>query len=321
MTTVSPPFSQGQTQTDLGFDRVYLEAQIRMGLAERLNLLGLDRIVSVGDLAGSGSDTASLPYVDGMGYDAAMTSLGTESSPVPIGTATTGYDTIALGEYGLGYEVTYRGIGLGRDASAPVLDVDRIADMLPDSFAKTFRSVACTTGATISASVGSTSTNASMDDLLDLMAAADQTDGVGEDEALTLMLKPIQLSQLKDSARSEPAFQNSLADFSRAQARGRVIPGAFGLNVDIVATSDVTDTGGAYQGFAFQRPALGYVTMDTERIAPNVPYIAIPEFGLLIQFLLDKAGQATKQVEGRAYFGIGLASTTVAFQRRFLSTT
>ena len=322
MTTIYPAISHAQTAADLGLSYFFASQAFDLQLVEKLDVAGLGIVPLVAIVGGQGSATVRRPFGEDIGFANAMTAAATESSPATMVDLDVGYSSITVAERTLGTEITYSQQVYGLDGATP-LTVPGLLAMMPGTWVKTLRSLVCTSGASISASVGSSAAALDVDTYLDLVAAYIQTDGASEMGAPAVMIDPVQLTQLLESARSEPAFQNSIADFRAIQgAQGRVRPDFMGLGMDLVATSDVTTNGGAYQGFAIQRGAIGYAVGDVARIAPNsLDRIVIPERGMLVQRLVDKAGQATDQIEARAWLGTGLGDSTVYFQYRLLSTT
>jgi hypothetical protein len=313
MATISSPFRHADLQSDYGYASVILAERLRMGLADALNPLDLQAVAYMGDVGGSGSDTVRVPFADGLGFDASMTTLATETTAVPFGSFTSGNDTITV--------AAYLARMLGLPAEQVVHEFDSLVNMITMSWIKTFRAKVATTGATFATAVGGAGTNLSVDNLLDIVADYNETDGADPSQAV-LMLHPIQLSQLRASLRSETAFQNSIADFAAVQGvRGRVYPNFLGLGIDLGVTSDVTTSGGAYQGFMYSRGGLMWASANPDRIAPAVPHVTVPEFGLIVQQGMDQNGQQVQSTEAFAYFGVAKAASNVAFGQRLISTT
>ena len=138
------------------------------------------------------------------------------------------------------------------------------------------------------------------------------------------MLDPQQIEEAKASARSEPAFQGDLAGFTSVQGvAGRIYDNFLGLGMTVVGTGDVQQSGGAYQGFAFQRGGIGYGAASTSplNLGPTVNPVYVDEYGLVVYDVLNGQNQQTNQVNAIAFMGFALGSTDVFFQRRVLSTT
>ena len=320
--TVNPAIQHVDTKTYLGQDFFLLSERFRFQLAEKLDVAGLGAIPLVGMVGGGGTNTLRTPFGEDIGFANAMTELGTEGSPVPLLDMSIGYDEISVSEHGLGASVTFSQQIYGADG-IPLLSIEDLMQKLPESFVKTLRSKVCTTGASITASVGSTSAAMDVDTILDLVAAYEQTDGAEEQGPLYLMLKPIQMTELRDSARAEPAMQNSLGDFAAMQRPdGRVTDNLLGLGIIGIRTSDVTDSAGAYQGFAFTRGAIGYAVGDVGRVnVDGVPVMVMPDAGCIVLQRVDQYGQAKSELNARCWLGTATSDPTVFFQRRVLSTT
>ena len=104
---------------------------------------------------------------------------------------------------------------------------------------------------------------------------------------------------------------------------GRIYDNFLGLGMTIVGTGDVQQSGGAYQGFAFQRGGIGYGCASTSplNLAAAVNPVYVDEYGLVVYDVLNGQNQQTSQVNAIAFKGFALGSTDVFFQRRVLSTT
>lgn len=321
MATIASPFQHTNTQSDYGYASVILSEMMRMGLADALNPLDVNAVMYVGDVTGTGSDTVRISFADGMGYDQAMTTLASETSAVPYGSFTSGNDTVTIAIHALGYQNSYLQKMLALPAERQLVEFQALTNKMVQSWIKTFRSKVCASGATFATAVGSAATSLSVDDYLDMIAAYNNTDGTNPGEAVA-MLAPQQIAQLRDSARSEPSLQNSSADFAAIQGiSGRVLPNFLGLGIDVAQTSDVTTSGGAYQGFVYQRGALHWATANPDAIAPSVPHVTVPEYGLIVQQGMNDNGQQVESTQAFAYFGVDKASSTVAFGQRLISTT
>ena len=99
---------------------------------------------------------------------------------------------------------------------------------------------------------------------------------------------------------------------------GRIYDNFLGLGMTVVGTGDVQQSGGAYQGFAFQRGGIGYGAASTSPLAlgPTVNPVYVDEYGLVVYDVLNGQNQQTNQVNAIAFMGFALGSTDVFFQRR-----
>jgi len=251
-----------------------------------------------------------------------MAALVSETEAIAISTPTSGYSTITLGEYGVAYGQTYTSQILGRQ---PGIGLENIASLpsFAGSYVARFRALYCAAGAAITNTVGAVTTTASVDDLLDLLAL-DRAYSSEMAPGRVVTMKPEAFSQLLESARAEPGFQGDANSFAIGQANGNTmqyVSNFLGLGKDFVLTDDVTASGGGHNNFWVSDGGIGYATGDTSRInAPAaVNPLAVPEWGMLIQDVLVGLNQATLERQARAWLGLGLGSTEVYRQRRWLS--
>jgi hypothetical protein len=122
--------------------------------------------------------------------------------------------------------------------------------------------------------------------------------------------------------RTEPAYQTSVADFTTIQGIvGQMAPNFAGLGIDIATTPDVTQSGGAYQGFALAPGGIGWARASTAGVLPTgvVSPIYMPEIGVLIAPLASSMPNATALYVAWLWLGLALASTQTHAQKRILS--
>ena len=315
MATISSPFINNDVEAQVGFAYTFAEQAILERLADRLNVLPIVQLV--GDAAGSGSDTIRVSNIGGLGYNASMTALGSETATITASTMDLGYSTVAIADYGIAYEESYKAAILTRE---PQVLIDSIVETIPDAWLKQMRALVATEIAAFSSSVGSASLTLSVDDYLDLIAVYREALG---SRLPAVMLHPVQLSQLVESFRSEPAFQANMTDFASVQAfnESQTVTNAFGLGADIHISDSVTTSGGGYNGGAFTPGGIGYAVASTGnlRTANPATSILVPEFGLVIEDLQGNTG--TRRVDARAFFGVAAGSADVYTFRKVVSTT
>lgn len=316
MTTVAPPISYANTESDLGYSMVHSAEAIRLELQDRLDVLSLGTVPLVGDLAGSGSDTIRVTHMGTVGWSQRMTALASENATITASAITTGYSEVSVGMYGLAHEQTFQGQILGR---AQGVTLDMLEAQVPNSWLRTLRYLVCVEGATFGTVIGSATLALSVDDWIDLVSASNETLGAAAPSAV---LDPTQLTQLVASFRTEPAFQNLAADFATMQrADGmQVKPNFAGLGIDLALTDDVQQSGGAYQGFAMSPGGIGWARASTSPIrVPNpASAIYVPDFGLFIQ-RIDKGDQGSARYEARAWIGVNSGDSSLFVQRRVRS--
>ncbi len=260
----------------------------------------------------------------GIGWDAKMVSMPTETSAPTMANPTAGYSAVTLGRFGLGFSETFQNRIVSQPNVRAAMGGEAFRSQAANTWFATFREQVCVTGATITASVGSAATTLSVDNLIALATAFNTTDGAEDGGSPVVMLDPQQIEEAKASARSEPAFQGDLAGFTSVQGvAGRIYDNFLGLGMTVVGTGDVQQSGGAYQGFAFQRGGIGYGAASTSPLAlgPTVNPVYVDEYGLVVYDVLNGQNQQTNQVNAIAFMGFALGSTDVFFQRRVLSTT
>lgn len=318
-TTLTLPVSHSQLETPVGFAYIFAAESIRFKLTERMSMLDSGVVRLVGDYSGSGSDTIRVTHVDGVGYAASLAALSSETDTPPELAPVVGYSTVTGGWYGAQHSETYGAAMLSRADVAAALSVEAVSAMMPETWISTFRTSVCVTGATISTAIGSAAAYLSTDDVIDFVNAYNEQDGVEMPPIVTW--HPKQWSQLGDSARSEPAFQNSVSDFgSLLGARAsRRIDNVLGLGFAANLSSDVTTAGGAYQGFGIQQGGIGYAVARTSPINSSNPSVYVDQYGLIIEQVGTAAGQGQRKAFARAFFGVGLGDSGVFFQRRIIS--
>ena len=297
----------------LGYSYVFAQEAIRQRLADQLNLLPVVELV--GDVAGSGSDVVRVTNIGGTGYNKAMATLAAETSTINSTTIDIGYTEVTVAMYGLAFEETYKAAIVTRE---PQLLIDSLVQTIPDSWLRQLRDLVCTEFTGFATTVGTSTLALSMDDYLDLIA--DYREALGS-KSPAVVLAPKQYSQLLESARSEPALNASLGDFSAAQRfdESQTIVNAFGLGADIHLSDSVDDTANVYSGGAFSPGGIGYAVGGTQNLTtanPNTT-ILIPEFGLCIEDIQGNTG--SRRVEARAFFGVNSGASEVYTFRKIQS--
>lgn len=315
--TVNAPGSFATTQSSTGFDYVFAQQELLEAMADRLDPSALGIIGLLGDVGGSGSDVIRVTHIDDVGFARRMTALTAENGTVDASPYTLGYTEATIGQYGLAHETTWLGQVLGRPGAN--VDLDSLIAKVPDSYWATVRYLACVTGATFTDSVGSTSADLDVDTWIALVAYFEERLGSA---APKTVLKPQQLSQLRASMRSEPAFASSASDFAAVQRLNgmQTFANFAGMGVDVALTDDVQTSGGAYQGFATSPGGIGLVRASTApiKVANPAGAIYIPQLGIII-VQPDEGKTRTSRYEATAYVGLAKASSDVVAQVRVLS--
>jgi hypothetical protein len=320
MTTINPASSFAQHETaGLTYSYVLLRQQLLMAMMDKIDPIATGMVSLKGDVAGTLSDTIRIREVDDIGFARRFTALANETDAITASAFSMGYTEASVGLYGLAHEETFQGQVLGSNEG---VTLDDLIASVPGSFLATLRYQGCVTGATISSTVGAATTYLSVDDYLDLLTEVRSTPGATDNGAIRVTTDPAAIDKLIRSARTEPAFQNSAADFANLLGikAGQVYPNLLGLGADWIGTDDTQQSGGGYQGFASSFGGVGWVRASTGNIRPSGMGRAMymPEYGLFIQEI--DAGQNGKaRYEARAWFGTALGSSSVFFQRRLIS--
>ena len=317
MTTINAPLTHGQLKGDLGFDFVYAEQEILEELQDRLSVMSL--LPLVGDVAGTGSDTLRITNMGNVGFSVRMDALATETSRITPKTITTGYSTVTTGQYGLAHSESYRAQNLGRE---PGVRLESLKAQVPNSFMATLRYLTCVEGSTFAGTaVGSTSQQLAVDDILDYATILRETLGSGVRGNPVAMLSPQQVTQLLNSAKAHPAYQNSIADFTSVQGLDfrQQIDNFLGLGFNVLMTDDVQQSGGAYRGFGFSPGGIGWAVASSSNIVTANPAMYIPQFGMLIEDLTEGGATAERIYNARAEFGVAKGDGTMHVQTPILS--
>lgn len=328
-TTINAPFSHAQTEAYTGLPYIFGTEEIKLELQDRLNVLNLGVVSLVGDIARSGSDTIRVTDFGNVGYSLPMTALASETDTVADSPMTLGYEEVTAGQYKMSQAETYLQQVTQREEA---VSLERLKGLVVSSWMRTYRDLICAVGAAFSSSVGSVATTLSVDDWLDLATEYRTTLG---SKIPTAMLDGTQVDQLLRSFRSEPAFQANSAEFSRLlslRANGRpadtemdmiaqLYPDLGGMGIDVAVTDSVTQSGGGRNGFAFSPGGIGWARGSTSPIRPANPQgaIAIDEFGLLIEDMVNGQAQNTSRFQANAFFGASAGSSRVFVQRKILS--
>jgi hypothetical protein len=317
MTTVNAPYAFAGTQGDLGHSYIFAAQEIALTLQDALDVLGLGVVPLVGDLLHSGSDTIRVTHMGNVGWQAPWDAMASETDTPTAKTLTTGYSTVALGQYGVTRTETYKGQQLGRETA---ISLDALKAREPQAWLATFRSLYATTGSAFSTVVGDATAELGADDWIDLVTVYEENLGAGVPMAA---LAPQQLSQLRRSFRNEPAFQASMADFGAVQglAQMQVRRNVFGLGIDVMTTDDIVQSSGAYRGFSHGLGGIGWAVCSTSdlKVANPTGAIYVPEFGIVIEELLDGQAQTVRGYRGHSLFGMAAGSTDVHVLRSIRS--
>ena len=319
-TSVGPPTSFAQVEAaGLTYSYVLAQAALLQAMEDSLDPLASMIASLKGDVAATGSDTLRITDIDGIGFGRRFTAMASESDTITASPLVLGYSEVTVAQQGLAHEETYQNQILGAVAG---MSLEDLMAKVPESWLASLRYSACVTAAGITTAIGSAAAYLSVDDYLDVVTAHLETPGAGTRGAPGVALDPAQLSKLLASFRAEPAFQASLEGFTSLQGfkSGQSFVNFAGLGANVHITDDITQSGGAYQGFAISPGAIGWARASTDRIRPSGMGRALymPEYGLFIEEI-GKGEFGKSRYEARTWFGTGLGSSSVFFQRRLIS--
>ena len=319
--TITAPFSYAQTFGTLGHAYLFAAERIALRLQDSKVLSSLGIISLRGDVAGLGTDTLRVTDFGGVGFALPMTELASETDTVAPSPASIGYEEVTIGQFGLAFQETYKGQVLANEQVKMSISLDALKARTPDSWEATFRAKVCEVGAAFTTAVGAAGTTLSVDDALDLATAYDVNLGNTTPHAF---VDGTQINQLKRSFRSEPAFQNSAADFAKMLGitdGTQTYMNLGGLGVDYHVTNDIEQSGGARQGFAFPAGGIGWAVANTLPIRPANPAgaIYVPAFGLFIEEIPTGGNQTIRMARATALFGVAAGSDRVYTKRRIIS--
>lgn len=317
MPTLPVPVTNSALQAQLGLAATLVPG-VKMQLADQLDVVAPGIVRLMVDLAGSGSNVGRVRFAGGLGWQAPLVALASDTDAPPDATPAAGYTTVTLAPYGLGMSQSFMSRVLADAAAAESMSVEAFMAQIPASWASMARDATCTIGAAFATRLGSSSVSMSVDLALSLIAARESVNGATDQMLSPVMLHSAQMSQLRASARSEPAFQAEFRAFEESQQGTRRMRFA---GLDFIATNSVTTSGGAYKGFAFGEGGIGYgvagATPANLPIPAGADAMYVPEFGLVIYKRLNGLGQQVLGVVGLAFVGFAAGDSTVYFQRGF----
>lgn len=298
-------------------------AELQLAIADQADVLSSGVVQFMADLAGSGSDTSKQVGYGGLGFSTRFAEMGTESEAISASSFTALAEDVTVAPFGLSHAQTWVDGILGRVVGG-VADIDTIKALIPKSYAATIRFLAVTAGAGQATDIGASTTKLSVDDMLDLIVAREGASAV-DAGPLTAVLHSVQLSHLRESARSDPAFQfpEAFAQTQGDRSGSMVIPNLLALNIKALITNDVTTAASALQGWAQSAPLFGAVAKPgvfASRLvaAGHSVVMEIPEYGILVT---ESWVNGVRSYEARCLVGVAIRHTSLAFQRGLLSQT
>lgn len=288
------------TYSDLGNLRLaaMIENEVRAVLADMASIRNSGALLYAGDVAGIGSKVMRMRYADwGANTPFASATDGGEVTATALTPSTT---DITIGRSALRYDITDLAAltGLGID-----IDPFTIAQKMAMSAEARINQIIAATFASASNSVGTSGVDMSVDDFYDAMF---QLEAENNDGQFYCVLHPQQLSDLRDSLRSESnnALAFSPATEDMLAAKGQGFAGRFG-GVDIFKSSFVTEAAGDKIGAMMSRGGVAYAVGTPRPLAGAGVEIRPAGTPVVVAFQRDESKGLT-EVMGHLYCGAAI---------------
>jgi hypothetical protein len=289
------------TYADLGNLRLaaMIENEVRAVLADMASIRNTGALLYAGDVAGIGSKSMRLRFADwGANTPFATATDGAEVSATAITPTTV---DVTVGRSALRYDITDLAsmTGLGLD-----IDPFTIAQKMAMSAEARINQIVCATFASASNSVGTSGVDMSVDDFYDAMFQLESESNDGE---FYCILHPQQLSDLRDSLRSESnnALAFSPATEDMLAIKGQGFAGRFG-GVDIFKSAYVTESAGNKIGAMMSRGGVAYAVGTPRPLAGAGVEIRPAGTPIVVAFQRDESKGLT-EVMGHLYCGASIA--------------
>ena len=276
-----------------------IENEVRAVLADMASIRNTGALLYAGDVAGIGSKSMRLRFADwGANTPFATATDGADVSATAITPTTV---DVTVGRSALRYDITDLAsmTGLGLD-----IDPFTIAQKMAMSAEARLNQIICATFASASNSVGTAGVDMSVDDFYDAMFQLESESNDGE---FYCILHPQQLSDLRDSLRSESnnALAFSPATEDMLAIKGQGFAGRFG-GVDIFKSSFVTEATGNKIGAMMSRGGVAYAVGTPRPLAGAGVEIRPAGTPVVVAFQRDESKGLT-EVMGHLYAGASIA--------------
>ena len=275
-----------------------IENEVRAIMADQASIRNSGALLFMGDVAGIGSDSLRMRYANW----GAATPFATASDGIEVteSTLTPSIVDITVGRSALRYDITDLAAmtGLGMD-----IDPFSLAGKMAMSAEARINSIITATFASATNSVGTSGVDMSVDDFYDAMFQLESVSNNGE---FYCILHPQQLSDLRDSLRSESnnALAFSPATEEMLNIKGQGFAGRFG-GVEIFKSSYVTEATGNKIGAMMSRGAVAYAVGTPRPLAGAGVEIRPAGTPIVIGFQRDESKGLT-EVVGSLYCGAAL---------------
>ena len=275
-----------------------IENEVRAILADQASIRQSGALLFMGDVAGIGSDSMRMRFANwGAATPFATASDGAEVSESTLTPSTV---DITVGRSALRYDITDLAAltGLGMD-----IDPFSLAQKMAMSAEARINGIIANTFTAASNSVGTSGVDMSVDDFYDAMFQLESTSNNGE---FYCILHPQQLSDLRDSLRSESnnALAFSPATEDMLAIKGQGYAGRFG-GVEIFKSSYVTEVTGDKVGAMMSRGGIAYAVGTPRPLAGAGVEIRPAGTPVVIGFQRDESKGLT-EVVGHLYCGAAI---------------
>jgi hypothetical protein len=275
-----------------------IENEVRALLADQASIRNSGALLFMGDVAGIGSDAMRMRFAN-WGAQTPF-AAATDGAEVSESTLTPTTVDITVGRSALRYDITDLAAltGLGMD-----IDPFSIAKQMAFSAEARMNQIIAATFASASNAVGTSGVDMSVDDFYDAMFQLESEANNGE---FYCILHPQQLSDLRDSLRSESnnALAFSPATEDMLAIKGQGYAGRFG-GVEIFKSSYVTEAAGNKIGAMMSRGAIAYAIGTPRPLAGAGVEIRPAGTPVVIGFQRDESKGLT-EVVGHLYAGAAL---------------
>ena len=275
-----------------------IENEVRAILADTASIRNSGALLFAGDVAGIGSKVMRMRYAD---WGAATPfATAADGADVSASTLTPSTADITVGRSALRYDITDLAAmtGLGLD-----IDPFSIAQKMSMSAEARINEIIFATFGSAANSVGTSGVDMSVDDFYDAMFQLESEDNDGQ---FYCVLHPQQLSDLRDSLRSESnnALAFSPATEDMLMAKGQGYAGRFG-GVEIFKSSYVNESGGNKIGAMMSRGGVAYAVGTPRPLAGAGVEIRPAGTPVVVAFQRDESAGLT-EVMGHLYCGAAL---------------
>jgi hypothetical protein len=289
------------TYADLGNLRLaaMVENEVRAVLADMASIRNTGALLFAGDVAGIGSKSMRLRFAD-WGAETPF-ATATDGADVTASAITPSTVDVTVGRSALRYDITDLAsmTGLGLD-----IDPFSIAQKMAMSAEARINQIITATFASATNSVGTSGVDMSVDDFYDAMFQLESESNNGE---FYCILHPQQLSDLRDSLRSESnnALAFSPATEDMLAIKGQGFAGRFG-GVDIFKSAYVTEATGNKIGAMMSRGGVAYAVGTPRPLAGAGVEIRPAGTPVVVAFQRDESAGLT-EVMGHLYCGASIA--------------